>query len=53
MSGGGNEFQIHANLVFQARISFLRCFRTLGAPIRKNLVHSGMLPCLVTLHGLK
>ena len=38
---------IHANLVFQACISFLRCFRTPGAPIRKILVHTGMLPCLI------
>ena len=37
----------HADLVFQAYILFLRCFRTLGAPIRKILVHTGMLPCLV------
>ena len=39
--------KIHANLVFQACISFLRCFRTPGAPTRKLLVHTGMLPCLV------
>ena len=38
---------MHADLVFQACISFLRCFRTPGAPRRKILVHTGMLPCLV------
>ena len=37
--------EIHAHLVFQACISFLRCFRTPGAPIRK-IVHAGMLPTL-------
>ena len=39
--------QIHADLVFQACITLLRCFRTPVAPIRKILVHIGMLPCLV------
>ena len=38
---------IHADLVFQACILFLRCFGTPGAPIREILVHTGMLPCLV------
>ena len=38
---------MHADLVFQACISFLTCFRTPVAPIRKILVHTGMLPCLV------
>ena len=39
--------QIHADLVFQPCISFLGCFRTLVAPLRKILVYTGMLPCLV------
>ena len=39
--------QIHADLVFQTCISFLRCFRTPVAPIRTILVYPGMLPCLV------
>ena len=38
--------QIPANLVFQACISFYRCFETFGPPIRKILVYTGMLPCL-------
>ena len=36
--------KIPADLVFQACISFLRCFSTPGTPIRKILVHTGMLP---------
>ena len=43
--------EIPANLVFQACISFYRCFETFGPPIRKILVYTGMLPCLA-LHGL-
>ena len=39
--------KVHTNLAFQARISFLRCFRTPGTPIRTILVKTGMLPCLV------
>ena len=39
--------QIDADLVFQARISFLKCFRPPRTPIRKVLVYTGMLPCLV------
>ena len=39
--------EIHANLVFQAYISALRCFRTLGTPKRKILMCTGMLPYLV------
>ena len=39
--------KIHTDLVFQACISFLRCFRTPGAPRRIILVYAGMLPCLV------
>ena len=38
--------EIHADLFFQACISFLRCFRTPVAPTREILVHTGMLPCL-------
>ena len=40
--------QIHADLVFQACISFLRYFRMPVAPTRKMLVYTGMLPCLVS-----
>ena len=39
--------QIHADLVFQACISFLGCFRPPVALITKILVYTGMLPCLV------
>ena len=39
--------QIPANLVFQACISFLRCFRASGTPTREILVYPGMLPRLV------
>ena len=39
---------IHADLVFQACISFLRCCRTPGTPIRKTPVYPGMLPCVVS-----
>ena len=39
--------QIHADLVFQVCISFLRCLGTPVAPIRKILVHTGMPACLV------
>ena len=39
--------KIHVDLVFQACISFLRCFSKPGAPIRRILVCTGMLPCLV------
>ena len=47
-----NEWQaksitkIHADLAFRACISSLSFFRTSGTPIRKILVHTGMLPCL-------
>ena len=37
---------IPANLVFQACISFYRCFETFGPPRREILVYTGMLPCL-------
>ena len=36
--------KIHADLPFQACISFLRCFRTPGSPRRIILGHAGMLP---------
>ena len=36
--------KIHANLVIQACIWFLRCFRTPGAPISKILAYTDMLP---------
>ena len=39
--------QMHADLVFQACISFLRCFRTPVAPTSEILVYTGMLPWLV------
>ena len=40
--------KLHADLDFQACISFLRSFRTPGTPIRKILVHTGNKPlCLV------
>ena len=39
--------KIHADLVFLACISFLRCFKTAGTPIRKILVYPGMIPCRV------
>ena len=46
LSGGEICYQ-EANIVFQACISSLRCFRTPGIPTRKILVKTGMLPCLV------
>ena len=55
MWGGGTTYErrqkfvtkLHVDLVFQACILFLRCFRTLGTPIRKIQVYPGLLPCLV------
>ena len=47
MNGSGMYSKLHANLVFQAWISFLKCFRATGTPIKKILVYIGMLPCLV------
>ena len=46
VSGGKLFTKIPANLVFQACISFYRCFQTFGPPTRKILVYTGMLPCL-------
>ena len=34
-------------IIYQACISLFRRFRTPGTPIRKILVYTGMLPCLV------
>ena len=45
------ETPICNNIVFQACILFLRCFRTSGAPRRTIIVHSGMLPSC-PLNGL-
>ena len=47
MSGGANDYQNSYRSRFQACISFLRRFREPAAPIRKILVYTGMLPCLV------
>ena len=53
MSGGRNRFtKTHANLVFQACMSVLSCFRAPGVPIRKILVYSGCCP-VFSLNGLK
>ena len=52
MSGGANLLPKSMPISFFRRVSFLRCFRTPSAPLRRILVHTGMLPCL-SLHGLK
>ena len=44
--------KIHANLVFQACISVLKCFRTSGIPIKKSECTLECYPVL-SLHGIK
>ena len=39
--------KVRADVVFQVRISFSGRLRTPGTPIRKILVHAGVLPYLV------